>query len=272
MAGLAALVSLAVAWWAYRSGDSIVLRLSEARPATRESHTALYRTVENLCIGAGLPMPKVYVIDDGAPNAFATGRDPQHASIAVTTGLLQKMKPLELEGVIAHELSHIRNLDIRLMMMTAVLVGLIAVLVDVALRSTWFGAGSRRRYKGKGEDAGGMVLLIASIIIMVLAPIIAKLIQLAVSRQREYLADASGALLTRYPVGLADALEKISGDPDPLDVATKGTEHLYIVNPLKAHASSMNDLFSTHPPLEDRVARLRAMAGQVAPPSAAVVR
>jgi heat shock protein HtpX len=204
-------------------------------------------------------MPKVYVIQDGAINAFATGRDPQHASIAVTTGLLQKTEKLELEGVIAHELSHIGNYDTRLMMVTAVLVGLIAILVDVMLRFTWYGAGHRKRYKGKGEGGAGAIVLIVAIVALVLAPIVSRFIQLAVSRQREYLADASSALLTRYPAGLAGALEKISKDDDPLDVATKGTAHLFIANPFKGNESSLNSLFQTHPLIEDRIARLRGM-------------
>jgi heat shock protein HtpX len=261
VAALAGGASVLVAYWAYRSGDSLVLGVSAARLASREEHLGLFRSVENLCIGAGVPMPKLYVIDDSAPNAFAIGRDPAHASIAVTTGLLDKIERLELEGVLAHELSHIRNFDTRLMMMTAVMVGLIAMLVDVALRMTWFGAGTRRRYKGKGENAGGAVLLVLAVIALIAAPILARLIQLAMSREREYLADASGALLTRYPEGLARALEKISADKEPLEVATKGTEHLYITNPLKGQESALNDLFSTHPPIEERIARLRAMAG-----------
>jgi heat shock protein HtpX len=261
MAGVATLISLFVAFIAYRSGDSIVLGIAEARPASREAYPQLFRTVENLCIGAGMPVPRVYVIMDGAMNAFATGRDPAHATIAVTTGLLEKMEPLELEGVIAHELSHVRNLDIRLMMMTAVLVGLIAIVADIALRSTWYGAGSRGRYKGKGEGGGAVVLLVVAVIALVLAPIIGKLIQMSLSRQREYLADASGALLTRYPEGLASALEKISHDTDPLDEATKGTAHMYIVNPLAAHSSGLNNMFSSHPSIEDRIERLRNMMG-----------
>lgn len=259
VAAVGAGISLVIAWLLYRSSDSIVLGISEARQATREKYPELFRTVENLCIGAGLPMPKVYVIQDGAINAFATGRDPKHASIAVTTGLLQKTEKLELEGVIGHELSHIGNYDTRLMMVTAVMVGLIAILVDVMLRMTWYGAGARKRYKGKGEGGAGAILLIGAIVALVLAPIVARLIQLAVSRQREYLADASSALLTRYPAGLAGALEKISHDNDPLDVATKGTAHLFIADPFKGNESSLNSLFKTHPPVEDRIARLRAM-------------
>ncbi|MBI4339442.1 MAG: M48 family metallopeptidase [Chloroflexi bacterium] len=261
VAALAAAVALAIGVWGYRSGDSLVLSVSEARPADRQQHPRLYRTVENLCIGAGLPMPRVYVIDDGALNAFATGRDPQHASITVTAGLLQKLEDLELEGVIAHELSHVRNYDIRLMLITAVLVGVIAMMADIFLRSTWYGAGARRRYRGKGEDAGGALLLALAVAAMIIAPLVAIMVQMAVSRQREYLADAAGALLTRYPAGLAGALEKIAGDKDPLDVNTKGTAHLYIAEPFKGQASAMNRLFDTHPPIGERIRRLRAMGG-----------
>lgn len=259
VAAAAAGVALLIAIWGYRSGDSMVLGISEARLADPRQHQALYRAVENLCIGAGVPMPKVYVIQDGALNAFATGRDPQHASLAITTGLLEKLEPLELEGVIAHELSHVRNYDIRLMLITAVLVGVIAMMADVALRSTWYGAGSRQRYRGKGENAGGAILLAVAVVAMIVAPLAALMVQMAVSRQREYMADASGALLTRYPAGLAGALEKIAKDKDPLDANTKGTAHLYIAEPFKGQASTMNHLFSTHPPIQERIRRLRAM-------------
>lgn len=263
VAAAATAVAALAALLIYRSGDSFVLGISEAKPTTPQQNPLLYRTVENLCIGSGLPIPKVYVIQEDAPNAFATGRDPQHASIAVTTGLLEKLDKLELEGVIAHELSHIRDYDTRLMLMVAVMVGWIAIVVDVFLRSTWYGAGARRRYRGKGEDAGGALLLALAVLVAVVAPVAAMVIQLALSRQREYLADASGVLLTRYPEGLAAALEKISRDPDPLDVATKGTAHLWIAEPLKGQVSAFNRLFDTHPPVRDRISRLRAMAAGV---------
>lgn len=262
VAGVATLVALALAFWVYRASDSLVLGISEAQPAGRQEYPQLFRTVENLCIGAGLPMPNIYIIEDTAPNAFATGRDPQHASIAVTKGLLQKLEKQELEGVVAHELSHIGNYDTRLTVITAILVGFIALLVDLFLRLTWYGAGHRARYRGRGEGAVGAVLLVLAIVAIILAPLVAKLIQMAVSRQREYLADASGALLTRYPKGLAAALEKIAQDPEPLEVATKGTAHLYIANPLKGQESFLNNLFSTHPPIESRIARLLGMAGE----------
>ncbi len=216
--------------------------------------------MENLCIGAGLPMPKVYVIEDGSPNAFATGRDPDHAVVCVTRGLLQKLDHLELEGVIAHELSHIGNYDIRLMTIVVVLVGVIALLADFMLRLTICGAGGRSSNRGRSGGYGGDLIIYAvAIVAIILAPIAAQLIQLALSRQREYLADASGALLTRYPEGLARALEKIAADTDPLEEANKATAHLYIVNPLHEHKSFLNNLFSTHPPIEERIALLRAM-------------
>src|SRR3990172_5671020 len=210
---------LLFALFSYYSSSNIVLGISAAREVTKEQEPELYRTVENLCSGAGLPMPGVYVIEDGSPNAFATGRDPQHASVAVTRGLLQKLEPLELEGVIAHELSHIGNYDIRVM----------TIVVALAI-------------------AGA-----------ILTPLVAQLIRFAVSRQREYLADASGALLTRSPDALARALEKIAADPDPLESANKATAHLYINNPLREHRSFLNNLFSTHPPIEERIRLLRAM-------------
>jgi len=243
----------------YYSSASIALGISSAHQATKEQEPQLYRTVENLCIGAGLPMPKVYVIEDGSPNAFATGRDPDHAAIAVTRGLLQKLEPLELEGVIAHELSHIGNEDIRVMTIVVVLVGIAALMADLMFRLTYFGAGARRSNRGKGGGAAVLIIYAIAIPGAILAPIAAQLIRFAVSRQREYLADASGALLTRSPEGLARALEKIAADPEPLESANKATAHLYINNPLREHQSWLNNLFSTHPPIEDRVRLLRAM-------------
>jgi heat shock protein HtpX len=243
----------------YYSSSSIVLGISGAREVTKEEEPELYRAVENLCIGAGLPMPKVYVIEDSSPNAFATGRDPDHASVAVTRGLLQKLDKLELEGVIAHELSHIGNYDIRVMTIVVVLVGLAALMADLMFRLTYFGAGARRGNRGRGGGAAVLIIYAIAIVGAILTPIAAQLIRFAVSRQREYLADASGALLTRYPEGLARALEKIAADPDPLESANKATAHLYINNPLREHASFLNNLFTTHPPVEERVRLLRAM-------------
>ena len=247
------------ALFSYYGSMGITLAVSQAHEVTREQEPELYRTVENLCIGAGLPLPKIYVIEDGSPNAFATGRDPNHAVVCVTRGLLQKMDHLELEGVIAHELSHIGNYDIRLMTLVVVLIGVVALLADFMFRFTIWGAGGRA---GNRERSGGSAVLIIyaiALIAAILAPIAAQLIRLALSRQREYLADASEALLTRYPEGLARALEKISSDKDPLEAANKATAHLYIANPLHEHASFFNNLFSTHPPIEKRIALLRAM-------------
>ena len=250
---------LIIALIMYYRSPQVTLALSQAREVTKDEEPELHRTVENLCIGAGLPMPKVYVIEDGSPNAFATGRDPDHAAIAVTRGLLQKLDKLELEGVIAHELSHIGNYDIRVMTIVVVLVGLTALMADFALRLTLFGAGRRSSNRGRGGGAGVAIIYAIALVAIILTPIAAQLIRFAVSRQREFLADGSAALLTRYPEGLARALEKISADPDPLEVANKATAHLYINNPLREHKSLLNNLFSTHPPVEERIQLLRAM-------------
>jgi len=251
---------LIIAIVSYYGSSSVALAISQAHEVTKEEEPKLYRTVENLCIGAGLPMPKVYVIEDGSPNAFATGRDPDHATIAVTRGLLQKLDKLELEGVIAHELSHIGNYDTRVMTIVVILVGLAALMADFALRLTLFGAGRRSSNRERGGGAAVVIIYAIALVAVILTPIAAQLIRFAISRQREYLADASGALLTRYPEGLARALEKISADPDPLEVANKATAHLYINNPLHEHQSFLNNLFSTHPPVEERIRLLRAMA------------
>ncbi len=250
---------LIIALVSYYSSSRVALAISQAREVTKDDEPELFRTVENLCIGAGLPMPKVYVIEDGSPNAFATGRDPDHAAIAVTRGLLRKLDKLELEGVIAHELSHIGNYDIRVMTIVVVMVGLAALMADFALRLTIYGAG--RRSSNRGRGGGGAVVLIYAIALaaVILTPIAAQLIRFAVSRRREFLADASGALLSRNPDALARALEKISADPDQLEVANKATAHLYINNPLREHKSLLNNLFATHPPIEERVKLLRAM-------------
>jgi len=201
-------------------------------------------------------VPRLHVIEDSAPNAFATGRDPQHAALAVTRGLLDKMNRLELEGVVGHEMAHIRDYDIRFMTLVTVLVGTVVLLSDWMLRSLWYGG--RRRSSRSGGGAGGIVMLIG-LVFVVLSPIIAQLMQRAISRKREFLADAEGARLTRYPEGLASALEKLTADTEPLEVANKATAHLYIINPLTEHKGWTNKLFSTHPAIEERVARLRAM-------------
>lgn len=241
----------------YYYSDKITLAISRAHEAPRqEPFLDLHRIVENLSITAGLPKPKIYIIDDSAPNAFATGRDPKHASIAVTTGLLEKLNKTELEGVISHELAHIGNYDIRLMTIVVVLVGIVALISDWFLRWTFWGRTRRDREDGQL----GVILFLIGIVLAVIAPLAATLIQLAISRKREFLADATGALLTRYPEGLASALEKIAKDPEVLEVANRATAHLYIVNPFKR--KSLAVLFSTHPPIEERIKALRAMIGK----------
>jgi heat shock protein HtpX len=254
------LIALAIGIMMYYTSAAAVLMISGAHEVTKQEEPELYRIVENLSIGSGLPMPKVYVIEDSAPNALATGRDPAHAYVAATRGLLNKMEKRELEAVMAHEMSHVGNYDIRIMTMIAVAVGLIAMIADLLLRFTWYGAGARSSNRDKGGGAIALILLAAAFILIVVSPIVASLIRLALSRQREYLADASGALLCRNPDALADALEKIAADPEPLREANKATAHMYIENPLKEHASFLNNLFSTHPPVQERIRLLRAMA------------
>jgi len=259
IAVVAVAIALIVGLIMYYAAPMTVLAISGVHQVTKEEEPELYRTVENLCIGAGLPMPKVYVLEDSAPNAFATGRDPQHAHVVATRGLLDKLDKRELEGVVAHELSHIGNYDIRIMALLAVAVGLVALLADLLLRFTWYGVGARRSNRGKGEGAVGAIILIAALLFIIMAPIAATIMRLAISRKREYLADASGALLCRNPDALADALEKISKDREPLEAANKATAHLYIANPLKGHESFLNNLFATHPPVAERIRLLRAM-------------
>lgn len=241
----------------YYASASVALGVSGARQVTKEDEPELYRIVENLSIGSGLPMPKVYVIEDTAPNAFATGRDPAHAAIVVTSGLLDKLNRLELEGVLAHEMAHIQHYDIRVATVAAVLVGMVALMSDWFLRSMYWG---RRRGSRHGGAAFGFLILVG-FALAALAPVAAQLLRLAISRSREFLADAAGALLTRYPEGLASALEKISADPEPLEAANKATAHMYIINPLREWGGWTNALFNTHPPVEERVRRLRDMSG-----------
>jgi len=257
--GIAAAVGLVIAVILYRSSTSIVLGISGARQVMKEDEPVLYRIVENLSIGSGLPMPKVWVIEDSAPNAFATGRNPGEAHVAATRGLLDKLEKRELEAVMAHEVSHVGNYDTRIMTIVAVVVGLVALLSDMMLRLTRFGAGMRMGNRDKGGGAIAIIIIVASFVFIALSPVIASIMRLALSRQREYLADASGALLSRNPDALADALLKISADREPLEVANKATAHLYITNPLKGHESFLNNLFATHPPVEERVRILRAM-------------
>lgn len=239
----------------YYTSDKMVMAISGAKQIQKKDNPELFRIVENLSIASGLPIPKVYIIDDTAPNAFATGRDPKHAAIAFTTGIIQKLNKLELEGVAAHELSHVGNYDTRLMTIVSILVGTVALLADFFLRISWH---SDR----DSDNKGSAIFMVLGIVMAFLAPLVAMLIQLSVSRKREFLADASGALLTRHPDGLADALLKISADKEPLEVANKATAHLYIINPLKNHKDAVGwfaGLFNTHPKTEERVKALRAM-------------
>lgn len=262
--GFALIMAGAMNFVSYFWSDKIVLGISGAKPIQQKDNPQVYRIVENLCIAAGLPTPRIYIIDDTATNAFATGRDPKHAAIAFTKGILQKLNKQELEGVTAHELSHVGNRDTLVMAVVSVLVGTIALLSDFFMRSLWFGG-----HRDSDNKNSGLIMVIA-IIAAILAPIVATLIQLAVSRRREFLADASGVLLTRYPQGLASALQKISSDREPLEVANRGTAHLYIVNPLKGKDAKqwLAGLFNTHPPIEARIKALREMEGLSAEASA----
>jgi heat shock protein HtpX len=243
----------------YYYSDKIVLAATRARPADKSEFPHYVNSVEGLAIAAGLPAPAAYVIDDPAPNAFATGRDPEHAAICVTTGLLDMMDRTELEGVIGHEMSHIKNYDIRFMALVAVLVGAIALLADWFWWSGRLGGFRSRDDDERGANQLTAIFYVIGIILIILAPVSAALIQAAISRRREFLADANGALLTRFPDGLASALEKISADPNKLTSANKATAHLFIANPLKDHGGGMNNLFDTHPPIAERVRRLREM-------------
>lgn len=251
----ALIVSLVMNIVSYWYSDSIVLSISNAHPVDTKNPEGkrIYRMVENLAITAGLPVPKVYIIQDTAMNAFATGRNPEHSAIALTTGIIARLEPIELEGVVAHELSHIGNRDTLIQTISVVLVGLIALLADWFLRMSFWG-GRRDNDSGRLD----IIIGIIAIVLAILAPIFVQILHLAISRKREYLADASGALLTRYPEGLARALEKISYDTEPLEVANRATAHLYIANPLKGKGKA-EDIFSTHPAVHKRIAALRGM-------------
>ncbi len=250
---IAVVFSTVTSFASYWYSDKIVLAMSHAKEVKHDQNPDLYHLVENLCITAGLPLPKIYIINESAPNAFATGRDPEHAVIAITRGLLEKLDRSELEGVLAHELSHIGNRDILLQTVVVILVGLVALLSDWFLRWSFFGR------KSNDKDTGqlGTIMAVIGIILAILSPLIAVLIQMSVSRKREFLADASGALLTRYPEGLAKALEKISQDQTPLKVANKATAHMYITNPFRG--KKISKMFMTHPPTEERIKSLRGM-------------
>ncbi len=248
---VAVFISFLMSFISYWNSDKVILSMTNAKLITKQDNPELYRIVENLSITAGLPMPRIYIMNESAPNAFATGRDPKHGVICVTQGLLNKLDKSELEGVIAHELAHIGNRDILLASAVVVLAGLIAILSDWTMRSIFWG---RRR---DSKDSAGAIMFLIGIIAAILAPIAATLMRLAVSRKREFLADATGALLTRYPEGLARALEKISQDPEPLRVASSATNHLFISNPLKKE--NIAKLWMTHPPVQERIKALRQM-------------
>ena len=254
---LALVVGIISGFATYYGGDRMVLAASGAREITHEGAPILFNVVEEMSIAAGLPMPKVYIIEDSAPNAFATGRDPEHASVAVTSGLLDKLDRDELQGVIAHEMSHVGNYDIRYSMLVGILVGTTVLISDFFLRGLWFGGGTSRRSEGGGYVQ--LVMIVIAILLAILAPLFARLLQLSISRQREYLADASAVRLTRNPSGLADALGKISGDNEVLEAANRATAHLYIANPIKKFEKRSKGIFSTHPPIEDRIQILRSM-------------
>ncbi len=270
--GLALAVGAVSALVSYFAGDKLVLTVSGAKRVDETAAPQLLNVVREMAIASSVPMPAVYLINDTAPNAFATGRDPAHASIAVTTGLLEKLDREELQGVIGHELSHVRNFDIRFALIVGVMVGAIAILADFFLRFTFWGGGRKSNSRDSGGGAQVIVFVIA-IVLAILAPLISRFIQLAINRQREYLADASAVELTRNPYGLVRALAKISGDPEVLEVANRGTQHMYFTNPIKKFEARSSRLMSTHPPTLDRINRLRELTGEppLAPAEAASV-
>lgn len=257
--GFALIFSGFASFTSYYYSDKIILSLSSAKPAKRSEYFDYYTVTENLSLVAGVPLPKLYVIEDTAMNAFATGRDPEHAVLVATTGILAKLNRTELEGVIGHELSHVKNYDIRLMGIVTILIGVITLMADYLLRFSFYG--ERRRDRDGGGQAQAVFILVGFVLAL-LSPIIAQLIQLAISRRREFLADASSAQLTKYPEGLASALEKLALDKEPLEAANKATAHLYIINPLKNHHDAIgwfSGLFNTHPPVADRIKALRSL-------------
>jgi heat shock protein HtpX len=258
---IAVAIGTASGLFSYYGGDKLVLASSHAQEVNPQQAPALYNVVNEMAIAAGVPMPKVYIIDDPSPNAFATGRDPQHSSIAVTTGLLQKMNREELQGVLGHEMSHVRNLDIRFTLFVGVMIGSIALLAGFFLRYTfWFGGGRRGNDRDSGGGGLAIILLVVGLVMAVLSYFFGALVQMAVSRQREYLADASSVELTRNPHGLESALAKLASDNESLHSVNGATQHLYIVNPLKKLGGG-SSLFSTHPPIVDRINRLRQLTG-----------
>jgi heat shock protein HtpX len=257
---IAFLIAGGMAFFSYWKSDAVALAVSRAKPADPAQYARLHNLVEGLCIASGLPKPAVYVVDDPAPNAFATGRNPKHAAIAVTTGLLETMNRVELEGVLAHELSHVRNYDILVSTLAVTMVGVIAIIADIGVRAMWFGG----RRNNDSNSGFGVILLAVSLVLLILAPIIAKVMQLAVSRRRESLADVSAIEMTRYPPGLISALEKLKADPTVVHTASRATEHLWIESPLaqnpeEGKLSRLNRLFDTHPPLDERIAALQEL-------------
>jgi heat shock protein HtpX len=257
---IAVVIAAGLAIGSYWKSDQIALSMSRAQPASVEEYPRLHNVVEGLCIAAGLPKPRLYIIQDDAPNAFATGRDPKHAAVAVTTGLLQKMNRIELEAVLAHELSHVQNYDILVSTLAVTMVGAVALLSDIGIRSLWFGGGRRSR----DDNSGGSLLMILALVFLVLAPIVAKIMQLAVSRRRESLADFSAVEMTRYPPGMVSALEKLRDDQTVVVAGSRATAHLWIEQPMaqkkeEGPFSRLNHLFDTHPPLEERIAALREL-------------
>jgi heat shock protein HtpX len=258
---IAAVIAIATSWISYFNSDKVALAISRAKPADPHTYARYHNLVEGLCIASGLPKPRLYIIDDPAPNAFATGRNPQHAAIAVTTGLLEKMNRVELEGVLAHELSHVKNYDVLVMTLAVTMVGIIALLSDFFLRFVFWGGG--RDDSDQRNNPVGAIFAIFGVVLLIFAPLIATVMQFAVSRQREYLADSSGVSLTRYPPGLISALKKLKDDTTVIHTASKATAHLWIEEPLDTESGKIgtrvNRLFATHPPLDDRIAALEAM-------------
>ena len=252
---IAVIIATLMSLGGYYKGDKVALLSAGAKgPIEKKDNAYVYRMVENLCIATGMPLPKIYIINDPAINAFATGRDPQHSSIALTTGAIKELENEELEGVIAHELSHIKNYDIRLMTIVIVLIGVITLLADFFIRSSFHGK------RGSSKSNANGILIIVGIVFIILSPFIGRLIQFAISRKREFLADASGSLMTRYPEGLARALEKIAAQSTPLQRTSNATAHLYIANPFGSTKKFLSKSFSTHPPINERVKALRNMA------------
>jgi heat shock protein HtpX len=259
---VALVISIVLSWSSYRYGDRIVLATSRARPVTHEEEPRLHNVVEGLALAAGLPKPAVYVVPEQAPNAFATGRDPEHASIAVTQGLLDMMNRVELEGVVGHEMSHVRDRDILVGTVVATLVGVVVLLAEFMLRWFWWGGMGGRRRDGDGGGQGFAILAVVGLVLAILAPFFAQIIKLSMSRRREYLADAEGAMLTRYPPGLAAALRKIADDHTPMRTANNATAHLWLNQPSRTPGEQnhwFENLFSTHPPIEERIRLLEEM-------------